>query len=497
MESSDTNELVIRNIRKEFPGTVALSDVSLEVRPGELVALLGENGAGKSTLGNIIAGVTRPTSGEMLWQGQPYAPHSPGDALNAGIAMIHQELRLLPDLRAAENVVIGRWPRRKSGLVDHGKIMELATETLRELDFKPPPDILVRNLSVASQQLVEIAKALFVDAKLLILDEPTAALGGDETQALFERIRKLKSKGRSFVYVSHRLEEIRQIADRIVVLRDGALVATHDTGDVHTDTLVTEMVGRDVVRLFPEIPNPQGEALLRVEDLSGANDRFHDVSFDVRAGEVFGIAGIVGAGRTELVRGISGADPVRSGTVTVAGETLRPGSVDRAISRGLVMVPEDRRRQGLITAETVAENISLPNLDRVKQGPFLSEDKVTELAQQVIVDIGVKGRPETVAATLSGGNQQKVVLGKWITRQPRVVILDEPTRGIDVGARASIYDVIAELARQGMAVVVVSSDLDEVLGLSHRIMVLARGRNQGIMPREDATRERVMALATV
>lgn len=494
---TSTNTLVVNDIRKVYPGTVALEGVSLEIRPGEVVALLGENGAGKSTLGSIIAGANVATSGQMTWRGEPYHPTSPAEAIHSGVAMIHQELRLLPELTAAENVVIGRWPKGTGGFVDHKQILELAGEKLRQLDFKPAPDTLVRNLSVASQQLVEIAKALYVDAQLLILDEPTAALGGEETQALFQRIRELKAQGRSFIYVSHRLEEIRQIADRIVVLRDGALVAVHDTGEVDTDQLVTEMVGRDVERLFPDIPTPTGDVLLSVNAISGANDRFTDVSFDVRAGEVFGIAGIVGAGRTELVRAISGADHLKSGTVAVAGKTLKQGSVADAIRNGLVMVPEDRRHQGLITAMTISENIALPNIEQVKTGRFISAAKMTKLAQASIKDVGIKGKPQNLVAALSGGNQQKVVLGKWIRRNPRVVILDEPTRGIDVGARASIYEIIAELAKQGLAVVVVSSDLEEVLGLAHRVLVLARGQSQAILTREEVTPEAVMALATV
>lgn len=489
--------LNVKNVSKQFAKNTVLKDVSLTVKPGEVVALLGENGAGKSTLSNIIYGILPPTKGSMTWCGQPYEPTTPGDAIASGIAMIHQELRLLPDLSAAENVVIGRWPTGPSGMVDHKKMRAVAGEKLRELGFRPPPSILVRHLSVAAQQLVEIAKALMVDAKMLILDEPTAALGQEETDALFTRIRDLRSRGYSFIYISHRLEEIRRIADRILVLRDGVLVAEHETSDVNVDTLVSQMVGRSVERLFPEMPAPANDLVLEVEGLSGVDGRFRDVSFSVRVGEVFGIAGIVGAGRTELVRAVAGADRAAEGIVRVDGRAVAPGSVPAAIDSGIVMIPEDRRRQGIIPAMTIAENIMHPNYAKVLAGGRIDGGKQRRLGARVIERMGVKGSVETPVRLLSGGNQQKVVIGKWIERGPRVVVLDEPTRGIDVGARAAIYDVIRDLAADGIAVVVVSSDLDEVIGLSHRIMVLARGMDQGVLDREDVTAEKIMALATV
>lgn len=460
------------------------------------MALLGENGAGKSTLSNLIAGIFPPTSGSMEWRGQPYAPANPGDAIAHGIAMIHQELRLLPDLSAAENVVIGRWPTGRGGMINHKQLVAEAGEKLRELGFRPSPTTLVRHLSVAARQLVEIAKALMVDARVLILDEPTAALGQEETDALFAKILELKEQGYSFIYISHRLEEIRRIADRIVVLRDGVLVAEHDESDVDVDTLVAEMVGRSVERLFPEIEPPQDEVILEVEHLCDKAERFRDISFAVRAGEVFGIAGIVGAGRTELVRCVAGADPVSSGSVRVKGEEIALGSVSAAIDGGIAMIPEDRRGQGIIPAMTVSENVMLANFDRTVKGGRIDQGKARTLAEDVISKMGVKGAPEFPVRLLSGGNQQKVVIGKWIERGPQVVLMDEPTRGIDVGARAAIYDVIHGLAAQGLAVVVVSSDLDEVMGLSHRVMVLARGQDQGVLERDEATGERIMALAT-
>lgn len=487
--------LRVKQIRKEYAGTTALDGVDFEVRPGEVVALLGENGAGKSTLASIIAGSNEPTSGSMTWDGADYAPADPHEAMSHGIAMIHQELRLLPDLSVAENVMVGRWPVR-GGRVDHREMERVAREQLARLGFEGSLGTPVRRLSVAAQQQVEIAKALSQDASLVILDEPTAALGDAETQALFECIRDLKAEGVGFVYVSHRMAEIAQIADRIVVLRDGLQVAQHDDAQVSPDVLVQEMVGRSVERLYPDLLPPRDEVVLRVQGLTSAEGRFADVSFEVRAGEVFGIAGIVGAGRTELVRSIFGADPLSDGTVEVDGAPLRLTGPSDAIRAGVVLVPEDRKSQGVIVPFTVADNLLLPNLKEVAPSGNLAPAKAGRLAQEMSERAGVKGGAKALVSALSGGNQQKVVLAKWLERQPRVVMLDEPTRGIDVGARAGIYETVSDLAAAGSAVVVVSSDLEEVLGLAHRVMVMADGRVRGVLERDRADAESVMSLAT-
>ncbi|MDH6629147.1 ribose transport system ATP-binding protein [Streptomyces sp. LBL] len=487
------NGLVVRGVSKRFGATQALDQIDLDVRPGEVVALLGENGAGKSTLSNIIAGTFPSDTGHMVWQGRPYEPKSPGDAINHGIGLIHQEMRLLPDLSVAENVFLGRLPAR-GGRIDRAEMNRRAEQQLRRLGLDISPTRPVRTLRVAAQQQVEIAKALTLDARLLILDEPTAALGGEETDHLFERIDALRNEGVSFVYVSHRLEEIARICDRIVVMRDGQCVATHPTAQVPVPQLVEEMVGRSIERIFPDTGAPGANEVLRVEGLT--NPSFQDVSFSVREGEVFGIAGIVGAGRTELVRAIAGVDPVTSGTVAVGGRVLRLRGPRDAIEAGVALVPEDRKGQGAVLDMSIGDNVALPNLDRVARRGWLTPQRVTEVATDAINLLTVKGRASQPVRTLSGGNQQKVVIAKWLERKPKVVILDEPTRGIDVGARAAIYEVIADLARSGMAVVVVSSDLDEVLGLSHRVLVLSRGRQQGILPAEEATGVAVMRLAT-
>jgi ribose transport system ATP-binding protein len=489
--------LVLHRIGKQYGPITVLSDIDLAVRPGEVVALLGENGAGKSTVASIIAGLVRPSTGTMSWHGQPYAPAAPADALSAGIGLIHQEMRLVPDLSIAENVFVGRLPLR-AGRVDRATMNARAAEQLNRLGLNAEPTTLVRHLRVAAQQQVEIAKALTLNAKLLIFDEPTAALGLDETDRLFNQIRALKSEGVGFIYISHRMDEIARIADRIVVLRDGKLAATHGTAQVPIKTLVEQMVGRPLDRMFPPIdpPAPDAAPMLEVEGLTSARGDFSDVSFTVRRGEVFGIAGIIGAGRTELVRAIAGADPIVAGTIKIDGETVRIHAPRDALARGVALVPEDRKGQALILPQTIADNLALGNYGRVAPSGWITRRRTQEFARHAISRFLIKGSAEQRVGQLSGGNQQKIVIAKNILRGPKVVILDEPTRGIDVGARAAIYQIVADLARQGLAVIVVSSDLDEVLGLAHRVMVLSRGRNRGVLDRDVAGRISVMELAT-
>jgi ribose transport system ATP-binding protein len=490
--------LALHGVGKRYGPNVVLSDVSLDVRPGEVLALLGENGAGKSTLSSIVAGLVLPTSGSMTWRGEAYAPQTPGDALSAGIGLIHQEMRLLRDLSIAENVFVGRLPMR-GGRIDRQTMNARAVEQLRRLGLDASPATLVRNLRVAAQQQVEIAKALTLNARLLIFDEPTAALGAGETDRLFEQITQLKQDGVTFVYISHRLDEIARIADRIAVLRDGRLVRMHDTAQVPTKTLFEDMVGRPLNRMFPAIapPDPQTKPLIEVSGLTSAEGAFADVSFSVKPGEVFGVAGIVGAGRTELMRAIAGADPISAGSVKVHGEVVRLKGPADAQAHGVVLVPEDRKAQGLILTQTIGENLALGNYPRVSPSGWITSARTQAFARRGIARFLIKGEADQPVGTLSGGNQQKVVIAKSILREPKVVILDEPTRGIDVGARAAIYEIVAELAREGMAVIVVSSDLDEVLGLSHRVMVLSRGVNRGVLDRETAGRIAVMELATI
>jgi ribose transport system ATP-binding protein len=487
--------LSVSGLSKSYSGVPVLFGVDFDVREGEVVALLGENGAGKSTLSAIVAGSIQPNAGSMIFEGRPYAPASPRAALEAGVGLIHQEMRLLPDLSIAENVFVGRQPMR-GGRVDRAAMRARAREQLLRLGLDVSPDRTVRALGVAAQQQVEIAKALTLNARLLILDEPTAALGGGETERLFAQIARLKAEGVSFIYISHRLEEIAHIADRIVVLRDGQLVARHETADVPVDVLLRDMVGRSIERLFPETKPPAAREVLRVEKLSAAAGAFRDISFTVHAGEIFGIAGIVGAGRTELVRALVGADPLAAGAVFLEGTRLALRNPGEAIGAGIVLVPEDRKAQGLILDHTVEANVVLGNHDRLARRGWLWPRVQRGFAARMIERLGVKGEAGLLTRYLSGGNQQKLVIARWLARGPKVFILDEPTRGIDVGARAAIYGLIAELAQNGMAVVIVSSDLEEVLGLSHRVMVLSRGRQMGVLKAGEADGVAVMALAT-
>ncbi|MBB3136918.1 ribose transport system ATP-binding protein [Rhizobium pisi] len=487
--------LSLRGISKRYGALQVLKNVDLDVYPGEVVALLGENGAGKSTLSGIIAGSRTPSEGTMTWLGQPYAPAAPREAIDKGVVLIHQELQLLPHLSIAENVFIGRWPM-KNGVVDRTQMVRRAQEQLARLNLHISATRRVAGLSTANQQLIEIAKALAHNAKLLILDEPTAALGGAETEALFEQIRKLRAEGVGIIYISHRMEEIKQITDRIVVLRDGERV--HEFADSSTPvrTIVESMVGRSLDRMFPTLPEPTSRPVLEVSGVTSPDDSFRDVSFDVHAGEILGIAGLVGAGRTELVRAISGADPISAGSVRLEGQALKLRSPADAIAKGIVMVPEDRKDQGLVVAHKISENIIYANLDKLG-GRWLTSGVKRVFAEKAVTKFGVKGRAEQFASDLSGGNQQKVVIAKWLMRDPKVVVLDEPTRGIDVGARAGIYDIIVNLAKQGVAVIVVSSDLEEVLGVSNRILVLAQGKQAGILKRDEANDVSVMELATI
>lgn len=487
--------LALHGIRKSYGQLEVLHGVDMAVHAGEVVALLGENGAGKSTLSGIIAGAIQATAGRMAWLGRPYEPASPRQAIDAGIGLIHQELRLLPHLSIAENVFVGRWPKR-NGLIDRAAMAAHAQEQLARLGLDLPASRNVEGLSTAAQQLIEIAKALALNARLLILDEPTAALGGAETELLFKQIEKLKADGVGIIYISHRLEEIRQVADRIVVLRDGAKVADFDSGDVPVRTIVESMVGRSLGRMFPSIPVPEDEIVLEVAGLAAPDRSFANVSFQVRRGEIFGIAGLVGAGRTELVRAITGADPIAAGTVRLHGTDITPRRPADAIRRGIVLVPEDRKLQGLVLEHSIAENIGYANLAAISANGVVSKRRLIELASASIRRFGVKGSWHQNADEMSGGNQQKVVIAKWLTRDPEVVVLDEPTRGIDVGARAAIYDIIVALAERGVSVIVVSSDLEEVLGVSNRILVMSHGRQTGILGRGEANDVSVMELAT-
>ncbi len=482
----------VRNISKSFAGVAALKGVSFDVRPGEVHALLGENGAGKSTLIRVIAGAHQPDEGEILVSGRPVRLSSPRDAKRRGIATVYQELLLFPDLTVAENIFLGSAPRRRGGALDWPAIRERARALLDDLD-SPDLDVDARvgGLSVANRQRVEIARALSQEPRVLVMDEPTASLAEADVERLMAVVRRLRERGVAIVYVSHRLAEIFALADRVTVLRDGASVGTRDLGEVTPDSLVAMMVGRSIDQLFPKSDVAKGEVALELRGVSCRHE-VEDVSFAVRRGEILGIAGLVGSGRTELALTIFGIAPATSGEILVEGAPVVIDSPRRARDLGIAYIPEDRGQQGLIRSQTLRENVALAVLDRLSHGGFIDREAEEARAREAIDRFGIRARgPEMVVRQLSGGNQQKVVIAKWLGTAPRILVMDEPTRGIDVGAKAEIHALMVKLAKEGLAIVMISSELPEVLGMSDRVMVMSRGRVAGELERAAASPEAV------
>jgi ABC-type sugar transport system ATPase subunit len=483
-------------ITKSFPGVRALDGVSFDVRAGEVHALVGENGAGKSTLMKILAGAYRADGGTIEIDGNPVTIDGPKDAERLGIGMIYQEFNVVPDLGVIENVVLGIEPVR--GLfLDAKAAAARATAALTELGINLPLDRVARRLSVAEQQLTEIAKALVRHARLIVMDEPTAALTDRETDALFALIRKLKAENVAFVYISHRLEELPRIADRITVIRDGRGIETRAAADMPTDDLIRLMVGRALEAHFPDLPPvaPDAPVRLAVRDLRAASN-VNGVSFVVHAGEIVGLAGLVGAGRTEIVRAIAGADIASGGSVAIDGRDVTIRSPHAGIDAGIAFITEDRKAQGLVLGMTVRENTTLAHLATYSRGPFVDRAAEVAITNREIAELRIRTpSSEQIVRNLSGGNQQKVVLAKWLTGDARVFLFDEPTRGVDVGAKAEIYALMLQLLARGAAIVMVSSELPEVLGMSHRVLVVRGGRIAAEFARADATPDRVIAAA--
>ncbi|WP_327345663.1 sugar ABC transporter ATP-binding protein [Streptomyces europaeiscabiei] len=493
---SDPDELLrIEGIRKTFPGVVALDGVDFDLRRGEVHVLLGENGAGKSTLIKMLSGAYTPDAGRILAGGEEVRIHGAQDSERLGIATIYQEFNLVPDLTVAENIFLGRQPRR-FGMIDRKRMEAEAAELLERVGVNVSPRARVRELGIARLQMVEIAKALSLNARVLIMDEPTAVLTTEEVEKLFSIVRLLREDGVGVVFITHHLEEIAALGDRVTVIRDGKSVGQVPAGTPQ-DELVRLMVGRSIEQQYPRQQGEAdaGEALLVVEGLT-RDGVFHDVSFAVRAGEVVGIAGLVGAGRTEVVRAVFGADPYDKGAVRVGGSAVPKDDVNAAMTAGIGLVPEDRKGQGLLLDASVEENLGLVTLRGATKGGFVDLKGQRENAARVAERLGVRmaGLHQHVR-TLSGGNQQKVVIGKWLLADTRVLILDEPTRGIDVGAKVEIYELINELTAAGAAVLMISSDLPEVLGMSDRVLVMAQGRIAGELAAAEATQDAVMALA--
>jgi len=488
--------LEARGLVKSFPGVRALKGVSLSVRRGEVLAAIGENGAGKSTLMKILAGVQTPDAGEIRLDGRLVRLRSVHDALAGGIALIHQELNLADNLDVAANIFLGREPRR-GGLIDRGREHREAREFWNAVGLDVSPAAMVSELAIGQQQLVEIAKALSTQARVLIMDEPTSSLSAREAGNLFQVIHRLRSRGVSIIYISHRLGEVKAIADRVTVLRDGENAGELAGDQISHAAMVKLMVGRDLSQFYPHETPAAGELALEVSRLRTAAHPRHEISFNVRRGEMVGLAGLVGAGRTEILLTLFGVTPALGGRVKVCGEEVAPESPQEAIRAGLSLVPENRKHQGIIGELSVRENVSLASLRRDEQGGFLNRRRESELSAETIRTLRIKTPGDRQAVQfLSGGNQQKVVLGKWLATQPRILFLDEPTRGIDIGAKQEIYKLMEELAGRGVAILFASSEMEEVLGMSDRVLVMNEGRLAGELARRELSEEAVMHLAT-
>lgn len=492
--------LEARGVWKAFPGVQALAEVSLAALPGEILAVVGENGAGKSTLMKILGGVYEPDRGEVLLEGQPVSMHSVSDAERRGIVLIHQELNLAEHLDVAGNVFLGREPTMAGPLrLIHPRIYTQAQEITRRLGLDCSPRTLVSELSVGQQQLVEIARALSLQSRILILDEPTSSLTENETARLFDVIRALKGDGISVVYISHRLKEVEEIADRVEVLRDGRNAGTLARQEIRHAAIVRLMVGRELKQFFPRTPLGPGEAGPVVLEARGLRWSLQQAPLNLmlHAGEIVGLAGLMGAGRTELAETLFGVRRCVGPEILMDGRPLRLRRPADAIAAGILLVPEDRRLMGLVLAQSVKNNISLASLDKVSRLKLVRARAERQLAQSMVERLRIRTpHLEQLVGLLSGGNQQKTVLAKWLCRAPRVLILDEPTRGIDVGAKAEIYALMDELARQGLAILMISSDLEEILGMSDRVLVMHEGRLAGEIERQHLSEEAIMHLAT-
>ncbi|PYG28870.1 sugar ABC transporter ATP-binding protein [Pelagimonas varians] len=489
----------MKGIEKRFPGVHALKNVRFDLRPGEVHALMGENGAGKSTLMKIMSGIYARDGGEMFVDGNPVTPDGPRAAQDLGIGIIHQELSLMNDLTAAQNVLIGREPRKRLGRLDEPELNRQTAEIFASLNLDMDPRTLVSTQTIARQQLIEIAKALSYNPRVLIMDEPTAALNDAEITELFKVIEKLRSEGVGIVYISHRMDEIKRIANRVTILRDGAYIETVEAADTPLSKIIQLMVGREVTQKAPTIPDTsQSPVALEVRNLSRGKE-VRGVSFDVRKGEILGFAGLMGAGRTEVARIIFGADPRDEGEILVAGQPIDIRTPHAAVEAGIGYLSEDRKHFGLAVDMTVRANVAMAHMEEfTNRAGVLNEAAMKETAIGYISQLGIRTPSDMQAVRLlSGGNQQKVVIAKWLLRDCDVLIFDEPTRGIDIGAKSEIYALLEDLAAQGRAIIVISSELPEVMRLSHRIAVMCEGRLTGILPGgEDTTQEQIMELAT-
>ena len=493
--SSKVPLLQMQGIHKRFPGVHALKGVNLDLYAGECLALLGENGAGKSTLIKILGGAHQPEEGQLSLDGQPLEIHRPQDALGAGIAVIYQEFNLVPELSARENIFLGQEPSR-IGILPASQERKKAKVLFQQLGADIDPGTKCKDLSVAGQQLVEIAKALATNARILVMDEPSATLSQNEIEGLFKVIRGLKEKGIGIIYISHRLDEIDTICDRATVLRDGEYIATSKVGELSRDQLIEQMVGRSIEQEFPKEAATVGKTLLVAKNLNRGK-KVQDVSLEIKAGEILGLTGLVGSGRTETARILFGADKPEAGSIEVEGKPLELRTPRDAISAGICLLTEDRKSQGLILGQTIRENFGLPNLDKFSTRGWIRQNQEREAIQKYGGKLLIKMTgPEQPAGNLSGGNQQKVVLAKWLERNEQIFLFDEPTRGIDVGAKYEIYQLLNQLAAEGKGILMISSELPEVLGMSDRIIVMHEGRIKGeITEVKNATQQDILSLS--
>ena len=496
-QSAEASHLLqVRGVTKSFPGVKALKGVDLHLQKGEVLAVIGENGAGKSTLMKILAGVQEHDEGEVLVDGTPVRFKGVEGAFDKGIALIHQELNLADNLDVAANIFLGREPL-KAGLLDKARMRQESKSFLDRVGLNVSPDQIVSDLTIGHQQMIEIAKALSVNARVLIMDEPTSSLSQHETEQLFKVIKDLASKNVAIVYISHRLGEVRELADRVTVLRDGENAGELDRQEATHDNMVKLMVGRDISKYYALEPRTHGSVALKVNKVRTIHHPKHTLSFEIKSGEIVGVAGLVGAGRTEMLQTLFGVTPALDGSIEVQGQSVVIRSPIQAIQNGLALVPEDRKQQGLVLEMAVRENMSLASLGRDQRKGLLNHDREKEISQEMVADMKIKTPSDLQEVQyLSGGNQQKVVVGKWLAMKPRVLFLDEPTRGIDVGAKQDIYKLMEKLAEEGVAILFVSSEMEEIIGMSDRAIVMHEGKLTGTLMRDELTEESVMQLAT-
>ena len=499
---SSEYRLEMRDVVKTFPGVKALNHAQLKLKPGTVHALMGENGAGKSTLMKCMFGIYHMDEGQVIYEGEPVQIKGPMDALRRGIAMVHQELQPIPERSIGENIYVGRYPTKHFGpvtVIDHEKMYEDAAKVLQEVHLNFDPRAKLGSLSVSQMQLVEIAKAVSADCKVLILDEPTSSLTAAEVEALFTIVDELRAKGVSIVYISHKMDEILRISDEVTIMRDGQYIGTWSAKELTTDMIITKMVGRELSNLYPPRSNVPGEVVLEVKDFTSINPKsFRGAGFTLRKGEILCVAGLVGAQRTELMEGLFGLRCHSKGEIIYKGQPINVNQPKDAIRHGIAMLTEDRRATGILGVLSIADNVSVASLDKYLIGGIMLDDrKIEKLVQDNVAKLSIKTpSSKTLIQSLSGGNQQKVLISRWLANDPDILILDEPTRGIDVGAKYEIYCIIADLAKAGKSIIMVSSEMSELIGMSDRIMVMCDGRVTGFIDGDKANQENIMALAT-